>query len=88
MLKNSDGTPYKLTGFNKLVATQDNLDPKNVVKHNFEWSEESLGEATGRKPPVKKYAEPVIPKTEVIIQNKPEPEVKPETTVPSPPSPP
>ena len=87
MLKNSDGTPYKLTSFNKLVATQDNLDPKNVVKHNFEWSEQDLGESTGRKPPIKKYAEPIIPQTQSEI-TKPEvkaevkPEVKPEVIKP------
>ena len=83
MLKNSDGTPYKLPNYNKLVATQDN--PENVIRHNFNWQEESLGEE-GKKKPIKKYKEPIqpeIPSSPSTPEPKPEPQIAP-VVVPEP----
>jgi hypothetical protein len=47
MLKNKDGTPFRLNAPNKLAKNQKIWDKKKIILHNFEWktatqSDESL----------------------------------------------
>ena len=78
VIKNKDGTIYKLNKPNPLVKDQEFLS-ENIVFHNFDWESFSLDKKT-----TKKTISPEKPKEEIVeikkqeIKQEPIKEIKPE----------